>query len=311
MARETEVGSTAELGPGMVHGAGRYAVGNANGELFAVGRRCRHLGADLAKGSIDREGCLVCPWHGARFEVATGQMTRSARCLRQDPRSGPGLPPVEQGPPAEARRSCRAGRHRVRSLANGRRSEFLVLRRVAELDAEGMERSRAASVEEVQAAISTSSCSASVSHPSTSRRSSRIPRASRMEPERSIPSAPGMARSCTSTIRSALSSLSPSTVQNGSSESASRSRDGPGWCWSPGRAPPGRTRRPCLIRGVMSRSMRYGGASLGNEPGRPSERCRWGPQYYGSLSTVFAPGARSVPGVSPVDRGRHARRGAA
>jgi nitrite reductase/ring-hydroxylating ferredoxin subunit len=76
MARETEAGSAAEIVPGFVRGAGRYAVGNANGELFAVSRRCRHLGADLAKGSIDREGCLVCPWHGARFDVATGRMTR-------------------------------------------------------------------------------------------------------------------------------------------------------------------------------------------------------------------------------------------
>ena len=76
MAQETEVGSAAELVPGVVRGAGRYAVGNANGELFAVTRRCRHLGADLANGSIDREGCLVCPWHGARFDVATGRMTR-------------------------------------------------------------------------------------------------------------------------------------------------------------------------------------------------------------------------------------------
>jgi len=61
MTQETEVGSTAELVPGVVRGAGRYAVGNANGELSAVTRRCRHLGADLANGSIDREGCLVCP----------------------------------------------------------------------------------------------------------------------------------------------------------------------------------------------------------------------------------------------------------
>ena len=76
MAQETEVGSAAELVPGVVRGAGRYAVGNANGELFAVSRRCRHLGADLAEGSIDREGCLVCPWHGARFDVATGRMRR-------------------------------------------------------------------------------------------------------------------------------------------------------------------------------------------------------------------------------------------
>lgn len=76
MAQETEVGSTSELVPGVVRGAGRYAVGNAKGELFAVTRRCRHMGADLANGSIDREGCLVCPWHGARYDVATGQMTR-------------------------------------------------------------------------------------------------------------------------------------------------------------------------------------------------------------------------------------------
>ena len=76
MARETEVGAAAELVPGVVRGAGHYAVGNANGELFAVTRRCRHLGADLANGSVDREGCLVCPWHGARYDVATGQMTR-------------------------------------------------------------------------------------------------------------------------------------------------------------------------------------------------------------------------------------------
>jgi nitrite reductase/ring-hydroxylating ferredoxin subunit len=76
VAREIEVGSAAELAPGVVRGAGRYAVGNADGELFAVTRRCRHLGADLANGSVDREGCLVCPWHGARYDVASGRMTR-------------------------------------------------------------------------------------------------------------------------------------------------------------------------------------------------------------------------------------------
>ena len=76
MARELEVGAAAELVPGIVRGPGRYAVGNAGGELFAVTRRCRHLGADLANRSVDREGCLVCPWHGARYDVATGRMTR-------------------------------------------------------------------------------------------------------------------------------------------------------------------------------------------------------------------------------------------
>ena len=56
--------------------AGRYAVGNANGELFAVTRRCRHLYADLANGRIDKDGCLVCPWHGSKYDVKTGRMVR-------------------------------------------------------------------------------------------------------------------------------------------------------------------------------------------------------------------------------------------
>ena len=76
MADEIQIGPAAELVPGVVRGAGRYAVGNANGELFAVTRRCRHLGADLANGSVDSDGCLVCPWHGAAYDVATGRMTR-------------------------------------------------------------------------------------------------------------------------------------------------------------------------------------------------------------------------------------------
>ena len=76
MAHEIEVGPAAELGPGTVRGAERYAVGNAEGQLFAVTRRCRHLRADLADGSIDPDGCLVCPWHGARYDISTGRMTR-------------------------------------------------------------------------------------------------------------------------------------------------------------------------------------------------------------------------------------------
>jgi len=53
MSDEVEVGPASELTPGTVRGAGRYAVGNTDGQLFAVTRRCRHLNADLANGSID------------------------------------------------------------------------------------------------------------------------------------------------------------------------------------------------------------------------------------------------------------------
>jgi nitrite reductase/ring-hydroxylating ferredoxin subunit len=74
--REREVCPVADLPAGKVMGAGRYAVGNANGEYFAVTRRCRHLYADLANGTIDRRGHLVCPWHGSKYDVTTGRMVR-------------------------------------------------------------------------------------------------------------------------------------------------------------------------------------------------------------------------------------------
>jgi nitrite reductase/ring-hydroxylating ferredoxin subunit len=76
MTDEVEVGPVADLPPGKVTGAGRYAVGNVAGEVFAVSRRCRHLGADLAGGTIDGEGRLVCPWHQSAYDVRTGRMVR-------------------------------------------------------------------------------------------------------------------------------------------------------------------------------------------------------------------------------------------
>jgi nitrite reductase/ring-hydroxylating ferredoxin subunit len=76
MTSETRVGPASDLPPGTVTGSGRWAVGNAGGEYFAVTRRCRHLYADLARGRIDKDGCLVCPWHASKYDVKTGRMVR-------------------------------------------------------------------------------------------------------------------------------------------------------------------------------------------------------------------------------------------
>ena len=76
MAEEFAVGPVDDVTPGTVIGIGPYAVGNASGDYFAVSRRCRHLYADLAGGSIDDAGCLVCPWHGAEYDVSTGRMVK-------------------------------------------------------------------------------------------------------------------------------------------------------------------------------------------------------------------------------------------
>jgi nitrite reductase/ring-hydroxylating ferredoxin subunit len=94
MADEYEVGPLSDLTPGKVVGAGRYAVGNAGGELFAVTRRCRHLGADLARGRIDTDNCLVCPWHASKYDVKTGRMVRGPQGLFA---KIPGLGPFYRG----------------------------------------------------------------------------------------------------------------------------------------------------------------------------------------------------------------------
>src|SRR3954465_9277217 len=73
--RRTDEIDEADLpGPGGVTQVGEWAVGRSRGEVFAVSRRCRHQLADLARGSVDADGCLVCPWHPSRYDVRTGEM---------------------------------------------------------------------------------------------------------------------------------------------------------------------------------------------------------------------------------------------
>ena len=70
----------ADLPPGAVRGAGAWAVGNRGDDrYFAVSRRCRHQLADLAEGTVDADGCLVCPWHQSRYDVRTGEMIGGPR----------------------------------------------------------------------------------------------------------------------------------------------------------------------------------------------------------------------------------------
>jgi 3-phenylpropionate/trans-cinnamate dioxygenase ferredoxin subunit len=58
---------------------GTIAVGISAGKPFAVSNRCRHLFASLGEGRVTTEGCLQCPWHGARYDVETGRMVRGPR----------------------------------------------------------------------------------------------------------------------------------------------------------------------------------------------------------------------------------------
>ena len=63
-----------QLPRGAVGRAGPWTLANRGGQVRAVSSRCRHQLADLSQGSLDENGCLVCPWHGARYDLDDGRM---------------------------------------------------------------------------------------------------------------------------------------------------------------------------------------------------------------------------------------------
>nr|VFJ45064.1 MAG: 3-phenylpropionate/trans-cinnamate dioxygenase ferredoxin subunit [Candidatus Kentron sp. DK]VFJ52615.1 MAG: 3-phenylpropionate/trans-cinnamate dioxygenase ferredoxin subunit [Candidatus Kentron sp. DK] len=52
----------------------RIAVFNLNGEFHAMEGICTHEYKTLEGGTIE-DGEVVCPWHGARFDIRTGEAT--------------------------------------------------------------------------------------------------------------------------------------------------------------------------------------------------------------------------------------------
>jgi nitrite reductase/ring-hydroxylating ferredoxin subunit len=70
----------ASVPAGSVGKAGPWTVAHRkDGSLRAVSSRCRHQLADLSQGSLDKDGCLVCPWHGARYDLDSGAMVQGPR----------------------------------------------------------------------------------------------------------------------------------------------------------------------------------------------------------------------------------------
>ena len=67
-----------ELPPGTMklvpHGLEAVGVYNCDGELRAIEDRCSHDDGPLCEGDWEPDECVVvCPRHGARFELATGR----------------------------------------------------------------------------------------------------------------------------------------------------------------------------------------------------------------------------------------------
>lgn len=75
---ERDVCPVEELPPGevkIVH-AGQVSVGvyNLAGEYYALEDRCSHDDGPLCEGEFDPEtGVVICPRHGANFDIRTGK----------------------------------------------------------------------------------------------------------------------------------------------------------------------------------------------------------------------------------------------
>ena len=85
MAEFMKVARVAEIPSGSVRcfqaGGRAIAIFNLDGELHALDDACSHVGGPLSEGWIEN-GEVECPWHGARFDIATGEV----RC---EPANGP------------------------------------------------------------------------------------------------------------------------------------------------------------------------------------------------------------------------------
>ena len=81
------VGRADEIGPGAwrvadVDGA-RIAVFNLDGEYYAIADVCTHDAGQLTGGSVEGDE-IVCPRHGARFSIRTGEALSAPAYERTD-----------------------------------------------------------------------------------------------------------------------------------------------------------------------------------------------------------------------------------
>jgi 3-phenylpropionate/trans-cinnamate dioxygenase ferredoxin component len=75
------VGKLSEIAPGttrhvVVDGTG-VLLCNTDGSIYAIEDVCTHDGGPLDEGTLEGE-CVVCPRHGATFDVRTGDATLPA-----------------------------------------------------------------------------------------------------------------------------------------------------------------------------------------------------------------------------------------
>lgn len=78
MTEKTAQLASRDLPPGSVLriqvGGEHVAVANVDGEYFAVSDTCTHARISLTGGGLHGRQ-IICPWHGAMFDMKTGRPT--------------------------------------------------------------------------------------------------------------------------------------------------------------------------------------------------------------------------------------------
>lgn len=78
-ASEVEAVTRLNSGPQLVIAAGhRICLVRHQDAYFAVQDSCTHNGESLARGRVNHLGEIVCPWHGYRFNLLSGQACDSS-----------------------------------------------------------------------------------------------------------------------------------------------------------------------------------------------------------------------------------------
>jgi nitrite reductase/ring-hydroxylating ferredoxin subunit len=92
----TRVLPAAELPDGQLHkvmvGATAVLLVRQGRAIRAIAETCSHLGGPLSEGIL-KDGSVICPWHGSRFALRTGQVlngpaTHAQPCFETRVREG-------------------------------------------------------------------------------------------------------------------------------------------------------------------------------------------------------------------------------
>jgi nitrite reductase/ring-hydroxylating ferredoxin subunit len=64
----------------VVIGQNQICLSHTSQGFFAVQDECAHLQESLSKGKINAWNEVICPWHGYRFDLASGEETSGNGC---------------------------------------------------------------------------------------------------------------------------------------------------------------------------------------------------------------------------------------